>query len=380
MGLYKRKDSQFWWMAYTAGGEHRCESTKTSSKDLAKKIWKQREAEIVLGRFKVGWPGDRMTFAELCEEFFRSHSSTLSAKSQENHQVFMKNLRGYWGDRKLTGIDERAVVEYRNYRHRQPLKRDPNRTVKGATVNRELACLHCIFQYALKRKYIGENPAADVKFFDERHERPSKRMLTADEEHRILEAAPAHLRVAIVLLVQTGGRTYSEGLSLRWDQVDLDHGVLHLGGSVKTVDSGQPLPLSRLACDVLKEWKGQQGTESAYVFPSPRDPGKPIRNVKRAWRTALAKAAVPYFPIYNLRHVFCTRLSWVAPDAVVQRAMRHASPDTKRHYQLGMVDQVREGIERANERVYQGEEKVLRFYYGGPKAVKPAGQTSLASD
>jgi hypothetical protein len=40
--------------------------------------------------------------------------------------------------------------------------------------------------------------------------------------------------------------------------------------------------------------------------------------------------------------VFCTRLSWVAPDAVVQRAMRHSSPETKRHYQLGMVEQVRQ--------------------------------------
>lgn len=62
-------------------------------------------------------------------------------------------------------------------------------------------------------------------------------MLTVEDEHRILEAAPPHLRVAIVLLVQTGGRTYSEGLSLRWDQVDLVHGVIHPGSSVKTTDS-----------------------------------------------------------------------------------------------------------------------------------------------
>src|ERR1700737_3200975 len=96
-----------------------------------------------------------------------------------------------------------------------------------------------------------------------------------------------YLRVAIVLLVQTGGRTYSEGLSLRWDQVDLVHGVVHLDGSVKTTDSAQPLPLSRWACDVLKEWKKEQGSESLYVFPSPRKPGKPIRSVKRAWRTTL---------------------------------------------------------------------------------------------
>jgi integrase len=378
VGLYKRKDSRFWWMGYTAKGEQRCESTKTSSKELAKKIWKKREAEIALGRFQVGWPGERMIFAELCEEFLHSHSSTLSPKSQENHRMFGKHLRAYFGDRKLTEIDERAVVEYRNYRHRQPLKRDPKRTVKGATVNRELACLHCIFQFALKRKYIGENPTSGVKHFDERHERPTKKMLTAEEERRILEAAPPHLRVAIVLLVQTGGRTYSEGLSLRWDQLDLVHGVLHLGGSVKTTDSTQPLPLSRLACDVLKEWRKEQGKESLYVFPSPQNLSKPIQSVRRAWRTALDKAGVSYFPIYNLRHVFCTRLSWVAPDAVVQRAMRHSSPETKRHYQLGMVDQVREGIERANKQAYQGQ-KVLRFYYGTAKAEKEAAEPAVSS-
>ena len=61
---------------------------------------------------------------------------------------------------------------------------------------------------------------------------------------------------------------------------------------------------------------------------------------------------------------------------VVQRAMRHSSPETKRHYQLGMVDQVREGIERANEQAYQGEDKLLRFYYGQAKTEKEAGQAS----
>ena len=59
---------------------------------------------------------------------------------------------------------------------------------------------------------------------------------------------------------------------------------------------------------------------------------------------------MPHFPIYNLRHAFCTWLSWVAPDAVIQRAMRHTSPETKRLYQLGMVDQVRE---RWKERIYK---------------------------
>jgi hypothetical protein len=78
---------------------------------------------------------------------------------------------------------------------------------------------------------------------------------------------------------------------------------------------------------------------------------------------------VAYFPIYHLRHVFCTRLSWVAPDAIVQRAMRHSSPETKRHYQLGMVEQVRQNIEKANETVY-GRSEVLHFYDSPPAAEK----------
>ena len=136
-------------------------------------------------------------------------------------------------------------------------------------------------------------------------------------------------RMALILLVQTGGRTYTEGLLLRWDQIDLDNLLIYLSGSLKTDESAQPIPLTRLACEVLREWRRQQGSQSPYVFPSPRDPNKPIRSVRRAWKTTLKRAGVSYFPIYNLRHTFCTRLSWVAPDAVVQRAMRHSSPETK---------------------------------------------------
>src|SRR5580693_4169753 len=55
-----------------------------------------------------------------------------------------------------------------------------------------------------------------------------------------------------------------------------------------------------------------------------------------------------------------TRLSGVAADAVVQRAMRHTSPETKRRYQLGMTDQVRQAVEKANEKAY-GRKRILRI-------------------
>lgn len=71
-------------------------------------------------------------------------------------------------------------------------------------------------------------------------------MLTLDEEKRILDAAPVHLRVAIILLSQTGGRTYSKGFSLRWSQVDFEQKVIRLDNNVKTPGSAEPIPLSQL--------------------------------------------------------------------------------------------------------------------------------------
>jgi integrase len=223
---------------------------------------------------------------------------------------------------------------------------------KGATVNRELECLTCLLDLAVVRKYIPENPARAVKHFNELRERPAKQMLTLEQEDRILKAASPHLRVGIVLLVQTGGRTYSEGFRLRWDQIDWENRLIRFGNDVKTPGSSEPLPLTDLAYRVLRKWKEESRCDSPFIFPSPRKPDRPIRSVKTAWRATLKRAGVSHFPIYNLRHAFCTRLSWVAPDAIIERAMHHTSPQTKRRYQLSMVEQVREAMEKANQRVY----------------------------
>jgi integrase len=134
--------------------------------------------------------------------------------------------------------------------------------------------------------------------------------------------------------------------------VDFDSKVIRLDNDVKTPASVEPIPLSEYACDVFKAWNREQGSRSTYIFPSPIFPDRPISTVKTAWHATLRRAGVPRFPLYTLRQVFCTRLSEVAPDAVVQRAMRHSSPETKRRYQLGMADQVREAVEKANTRLH----------------------------
>ena len=47
--------------------------------------------------------------------------------------------------------------------------------------------------------------------------------------------------------------------------------------------------------------------------------------------------------------------------------MRHTSPETKRRYQLGMTDQVRQAMENSNKKAYK---EVLRFYDVQPDVKK----------
>ena len=365
MGLFKRSDSRFWWMGYTLNGEHYYQSTKTTSKELALRVWKHRESEIVLGLFRVGWEGERITFGRLCDEFERSHFPSLSQSTVNGYRVYLKSLKAFFAERKLPDLTVHLIERYRDERRQQKL-RFSNKKLKGATVNRELEVLKCILDLAVQRKYIPENPAVAVKHFNELRERPVRRMLTVEEEQRIMEVAPPYLRVAIILLSQTGGRTYSEGFSLRWDQVDFENKVIRMDNNVKTAGSSEPVPLSELACGTLLAWRKEQGSSSRFVFPSPRFSDRPIGTVKTIWTSTLKRAGVPHFPIYNLRHVFCTRLSAIASDAVVQRAMRHTSPETKRRYQLGMANQVREAVEKSNKSAY-GDVDLLRFYNVSPE-------------
>jgi site-specific recombinase XerD len=187
-------------MSYTWKNEQHFESTKTTSKTLATNILKRREAEITMKLFNLGKKGERMSFTELCKEFESAHLPTLAPSTQTNVRDFLENMRKFFGDRPVATIDTGLVTQYRNHRKMEPSKNNPTRSIKGATVNRELAYLRCMFNFAVERRHLSENPADHVKPLDERRDRPAKRMLALDEEQRILESAPPYLRVAIVLL------------------------------------------------------------------------------------------------------------------------------------------------------------------------------------
>lgn len=64
MGLYKRKGSQFYWMSFRVDGRRFFESTGTTNKKLAERIYAKRITEIAERRW---FPNEakKRTFEEL---------------------------------------------------------------------------------------------------------------------------------------------------------------------------------------------------------------------------------------------------------------------------------------------------------------------------
>jgi len=153
-----------------------------------------------------------------------------------------------------------------------------------------------MLNFAIERKYISENPASRVRPFDERRERPAKRMLSLEEEQRILDNAPPYLRVAIVLLAQRVAVLHRRFfLSLGPDRSGPQRNFLRREDQNRRLIEACTLdrPCTRCSSQLEKE----QGSKSPFLFPSPVKPNQPITTVKTAWKTTLKNAGVAHFPI-----------------------------------------------------------------------------------
>jgi len=104
------------------------------------------------------------------------------------------------------------------------------------------------------------------------------------------------------------------------------HGERPVGGSRVSKSSAEnvgagPEVLIRLRLRCITGMEEDIGFSESLHLPEPEIPRSAHSTVKTARTSTLKRAGVPHFSIYTLRHVFCTRLSAVAPDAVVQRAI-----------------------------------------------------------
>lgn len=167
--------------------------------------------------------------------------------------------------------------------------------IKDGTIWTELGHLRMVMLWAKKRRYISEAPHIERP----RKPDPKDRYLTKREAARVKAAATMpHLKLYIILALTTAGRREAL-LSLTWDRVDFDHGVISLRDpDDPTRRKGRAtVPMNRMLRAALQE--AHRGKQSDHVIEWA---GEAVTSVKKGLATAGRKAKVLGVTSHLLRH------------------------------------------------------------------------------
>jgi integrase len=216
-----------------------------------------------------------------------------------------------------------------------------------------LTSLKSLLKDAQRRGNVAQNVALAVTIAkDKRDQRKLKvgvDIPTPDEIKRVVHAANGRVRPFLITAVFTGLRS-SELRGLRWQDVDLAKGMLHVRqradrycqiGKPKTAASHRAVPLGPMVVNTLKEWRlACPRGELDLVFPN--TVGKPWdRNDLTAhyvWPVMIragvvnARGKAKYPGLHALRHFYA---SWLInrtkdgglelPIKTVQQRLGHSS-------------------------------------------------------
>ena len=204
-----------------------------------------------------------------------------------------------------------------------------SRTAPGGA-NYALNVLLRILNHAIVCGHLDTNPAHGIK----RNPRPKlTRFLSREEIRRLHDtldryasANPSHARQAdiIRLLLLTGCRK-GEIVTLRWQ--DMDEDTLNLADAKV---GPRRVFLNAPARAILER---QPRTGSAWVFPSPLDPGRPLSPHLPLWYMVRREVGIEDVRIHDLRHTVASHaVLQGVPLPVVSRLLGHRQPSMTLRY------------------------------------------------
>ena len=169
---------------------------------------------------------------------------------------------------------------------------------------------------AIQQHLIAQDPTDGCALPKTEHR--EMQTLSADQLAAfLLEAKHSGVFEMYYIELATGLRR-GELLGLKWQDIDLDSGVIHVRRQVGRIDGKvQEAPLKTKnayrnisigvdAVSILWEKKKQDGGRSEYVFPSPTGGPMSPDSVLKMLHRVLERAGLPELRFHDLRHTFAT--------------------------------------------------------------------------
>jgi integrase len=275
-----------------------------------------------------------LTIADLGTRFLSDYVTQhcKPRTAEEYRRAVDQNINPLLGRQRIADLT-RADVQRLHHRFRD----------RPYQANRALAVLSRMMNLAEAwgLRLDGSNPVRHVKKY---REDKRERYLTGPELRR-LGAALTEVQkqrtespfsiAAIGLLVLTGARL-TEILTLRWEYVDLDNGVMQLPDS-KT--GAKPIYLNDAASRLLRTMPRMQG--NPYVIAGKKLGGRLI-NLQKPWRRIRASAGLDNVRIHDLRHSFASVAVGVGMSLpMIGKLLGHTQPATTARYAHLAADPIR---------------------------------------
>lgn len=345
--LFRR--GQVWWYKFRFGGRLFQESTKSTSKEVARRAELKRRRDLDEGFHGLRKREAPQTFNTASGRWLEDKKPTLAPKSYLIEKTNLGHLLPELGQALLTDIDATRISRYQQARLKE--KAAPK------TINLEVGTVRAI----LRRHRLWGNIQPDVRMLKARDD--IGRALDPKEEKKLLDVCAdsrsRSLLPAVLLALNTGMR-YSELRLLRWQQVNLVRRDVRVGKSKTEAGEGRTIPLNDRATKVLQFWADQFADRKPehFIFPRERygaggdkfevcvfdvDPTHSINSWKEAWESAKEKAGV-VIRFHDLRHTCVTRmLEGGVPLSVVASILGWSAATTarmaKRYGHIGQVAQ-----------------------------------------
>jgi len=268
-------------------------------------------------------------FCSFSKIYLKDHIMN-SRRNWKSDEYRLKKLMEFFKDVELEQISRSMVEKLRDSRHKAGNS--------GSTVNRYLALLKKLFNFAIEEGYLEQNPMRGIRFHSER-DTIKDRILTEAEEPRLLRESSDRLRPVVKTALHSGMRL-GEILTLRWVNVNFSKRKIKVEKTKSR--KARFIPVNLTLFDELKRLENEAGRDG-WVFP--------FKNVRTAFENACRRAGIKKLTFHDLRRTFGTRLLEKGVDIVtIQKLYGHSSVLVTQRY-LHPDDEVsREAVELLSEK------------------------------
>jgi len=335
VSLFKR--GNVWWSYFYEDGIRHQQSTGSSNRRQAEKIAEKLKEDSNNRRFQIVQTDPAMTFGELAARFIASGSV------RPHHLYHLKFLLPFFSEVPVLRITKSLADEFRKRRH-------AGKTIKDATVNRDISVLRHILYWGVDEQLLAANPLARIKMARERRTR--RQVLSIAEEDLLLGVAKGHLRTMLIAALDTGMRR-GEITGQRWEDVDFERKVLFVTRSKTPEGECREIPLTQRLYELLWQARSESGLIIGYR-------GQPVRIIKRTWQTALKRSGIRHVRFHDLRHSFNTRLLEAGVLQEIRMALMGHSTGSKVHATYTHIElpTKRKAIRQLEEWVNQQREQL----------------------